>query len=59
LQASHPNVFKLDIARNVGEARAIGIRVTPTTLLVEDGKVLKVLLGAGAVPAVEVFLGSG
>ena len=59
LQAAHPNLFKLDISRNVGEARAIGIRATPTTLLVEDGKVLKVLLGAGAVPAIEVFLAAG
>jgi len=41
LQATHPNVFKLDISRNTAEARAMGIRATPTTLLVEDGKVLR------------------
>lgn len=56
LRKQHPNVFKLDISRHAREARAIGIRATPTTLLVEDGKVLKALLGAGAVPAIEVFL---
>ena len=57
LQESHPNVSKLNISEHVKEARAMGIRATPTTLLVENGKVLKVLLGAGAVPAIEVFLG--
>ena len=57
LRKTHPNVFKLDVSRHTREARAIGIRATPTTLLVEDGKVLKALLGAGAVPAIEVFLG--
>ncbi len=56
LCAAHPNVFKLDVMAHPREARAVGIRATPTTLLVEDGKVLKALLGAGAVPAVEVFL---
>ncbi len=57
LAADHPNLFKLDVTRHHREARAIGIRATPTTLLVEDGRVLKALLGAGAVRAVEVFLG--
>ena len=58
LQANHPNVFKLNISEHHKEARAIGIRATPTTLLVENGNVLKVLLGTGAVPAIEVFLSS-
>jgi thioredoxin 1 len=56
LRAAHPNVFKLDVMAHPREARALGIRAVPTTLLVEDGRVLKALLGAGAVPAVEVFL---
>lgn len=59
LAAVHPNLFKLDVTRYHREGRAIGIRATPTTLLVEDGKVLKALLGAGAVPAIEVFLEHG
>ncbi len=56
LQEKHPNVFKLDISRHPKESRAIGIRATPTTLLIEDGKVLQALLGANAVPAIEMFL---
>jgi len=56
LAAAHPNLFKLDVTRQHREARAMGIRATPTTLLVENGKVHKALLGGGAVPAVEVFL---
>ena len=56
LREQHPNVLKLDVGRHPRESRAIGIRATPTTLLVEEGKILKVLLGGGAVPAVQVFL---
>ena len=59
LQQQHPNLFKLDVARHPREARALGVRVTPTTLLVEDARVLKGLLGAGAVPSIEVFLRQG
>lgn len=59
LQERHPNVFKLDLAQHAGESRAIGIGATPTTLLVEGGKVSKVLVGAGAIPAIEEFLESG
>ncbi len=56
---THPNLFKLDVSRHSAPARALGIRATPTTLLVEDGKVLKVLLGANTLGAVEVFLHNG
>jgi len=59
LSARHPNVFKLDILRHSQEARAIGIHAIPLTLLVENGKVLKALLGAASVPAIEVFLQQG
>jgi thioredoxin-like negative regulator of GroEL len=55
----HPNVFKLDVRKHPRESRAMGIRATPTTLLVEEGKILKAILGAGAIPAVQVFLGHG
>ena len=55
----HPNLFKLDIARHPQESRSLGIRATPTTLLVEEGKVIKAILGAGAVPMIDVFLGNG
>jgi len=56
LAASHRNLFKLDLAEHPKQARALGIRATPTTLLVEDGRVLKALIGAGAIAAIEVFL---
>jgi len=56
LAAAHPNLFKLDVAHQSTEARTLGVRATPTTLLVENGKVLKALLGANAVAAVEIFL---
>jgi thioredoxin 1 len=59
LATDHPNLFKLDVTRHHREARALGIRATPTTLLVENGTVLKALLGAGAVAPVEVFLSQG
>jgi thioredoxin 1 len=56
LRQRHPNVFKLDILQHPRAAQALGVHATPTTLLVEDGKVLKALLGAGGLRAVEVFL---
>jgi thioredoxin len=59
LCAHHPNIFKLDIMRHHREARGLGIRVTPTTLLVENGRVLKVLVGAGSIQAIDIFLRQG
>ena len=59
LRQEHANVFKLDVGRYPREARAVGVQATPTTLLVEDGKVLKALLGLGAIGAIEVFLARG
>lgn len=57
LRHQHPNVFKLDVRQYPRESRAIGIHATPTTLLVEEGKILKAIMGGGAIPAVQVFLG--
>jgi thioredoxin 1 len=58
LRAEHPNLIKLDVAERPAEARRLGIRATPTLLLVEDGRVLKALVGAHGLGAVKVFLGS-
>ena len=58
LREQHRNLFKLDVQGHPQLARKLGISATPTTLLVEDGTVVKVLLGAGAAHSVEVFLGS-
>lgn len=38
-------VFKIDVSANLDLAREVGIRATPTTLLVRQGVVEKVLLG--------------
>jgi thiol-disulfide isomerase/thioredoxin len=57
LRATHDNLFMLDISQHAKEARSMGIRAVPTTLLVEQGQVIKALLGAHALPAIKVFLG--
>lgn len=59
LQAAHPNVFKLDVSRHPAAARRLGIRATPTSLLVENGKVHKALLGSGGMNSIEIFLDTG
>ena len=59
LRARHPNLHKLDVTRHLDAARALGVRATPTTLLVEDGQVLKALLGVGALRSVRTFLEQG
>ncbi len=56
LQAEHPNVFKLDVSQHSAVPRGLGIRATPTCLLVENGKVHKAVLGAGAVKTIDIFL---
>lgn len=58
LRDQHGNLFKLDVQRHPQLARKLGIASTPTTLLVENGTIIKALLGAGAIRSLEVFLGS-
>lgn len=38
-------VISVDISRDLESARKYNIRATPTTILVQDGKIAKVLLG--------------
>jgi thioredoxin 1 len=45
LQQEHPHLYRLDIGTHGPLAGRIGVRATPTTLLVEDGRILKVILG--------------
>ncbi len=45
LAAKNNNVHKLDISQHMDLAREIGIRATPTTLLIERGNITQVLLG--------------
>jgi len=46
LAAQTPNIHKLDISQHMDLAREIGIRATPTTLLIDKGSVRRVILGA-------------
>lgn len=45
LQSSNRNVFDIDISKDMETARIFGIKATPTTMIVEDGKISQVLLG--------------
>jgi thioredoxin 1 len=56
LRRQHANLFALDISRHASAARSLGIRATPTHLLVENGIVIKALLGSATIPAITVFL---
>jgi thiol-disulfide isomerase/thioredoxin len=58
LRAEHPKLLKLNIAERGAEARRLGIQATPTILLIEDGKILKALVGAHGLGALKVFLGA-
>jgi len=46
LSSKHDNVVKLNVQRDAALARALGIRATPTFVVVEDGKVSQALLGS-------------
>lgn len=56
LAQRHGNVVKVDVLQQPAAARQFGIRATPTLVLVEDGKVVKVLLGAVSEKQLEVLL---
>ena len=45
LAAENSNVHKLNILEHMDLAKEIGIRATPTTLLIGSGKVSRVILG--------------
>ncbi len=46
LAEKYPNVRSIDISQDMATALKYNVRATPTTVLVRDGKVTKVLLGA-------------
>jgi len=46
LSSKHDNVVKLNVQRDAALARALGIRATPTFVVVEDGKVTQAFLGS-------------
>jgi thioredoxin 1 len=46
LAAERSSVFKVDVTQAPDLARHLGVRVTPTFLVIRDGRVTRVLLGA-------------
>lgn len=50
-------VVKVDVAQDMAVARQFGVRATPTLVLVEQGKVVKVMLGAVSEKTLELLLG--
>jgi len=55
--SSHENVVKLNVQRDVALAKALGVRATPTFVVVEDGKVSQALLGAQSLKKLNSLLG--
>lgn len=45
LSKSRKNVFKIDISRDMAIARKFGVMGTPSTVLVETGKIAEFLVG--------------
>jgi thioredoxin 1 len=46
LQSECKNIYDVDISQDSETAQIFGIKATPTTVVVEDGVISKVLLGA-------------
>jgi thioredoxin 1 len=46
LSEQYAQVFKVNVQQDLETARAFRIRATPTTVLVKDGKLLDIALGA-------------
>jgi thioredoxin 1 len=46
LASRHQNVVKVDVSDSAEVARSFGVMATPTTILVEQGKVAKVRVGS-------------
>ncbi len=45
LQGEYENIFKVDVGEHFDAARAFGVKTTPTTIIVEGGKMVEVLIG--------------
>lgn len=46
MQSYYKNIYDVDISKDFKTAQIFGIKATPTTILVEDGVINQVLLGA-------------
>ena len=58
LAAARPGIVKVDVTRAPAVAKSLGVKVTPTLLVVRDGHVAKVLVGAKSRTAIEQALDS-
>lgn len=58
LAAERPAVFKVDVTQAPDLAEQLGVRVTPTLLVVRAGRVARVLLGARSRASIERALDS-
>jgi thioredoxin-like negative regulator of GroEL len=58
LAARHPNVFKVDASADLEQARAFGVAATPTLMLVEDGRIVRVIVGSTSEKNLESLLHS-
>ncbi len=46
LKSSNKNVFDIDISKDMQTAKVFGIKATPTTIIVENGTISEVFIGA-------------
>jgi thiol-disulfide isomerase/thioredoxin len=46
LDQEYEGIFKIDVAENFEIARAIGVKSTPTTVIIEGGAIRTLLVGA-------------
>ncbi len=58
MQTDNRPVFKLDVRAHLSLSRRCGIRATPTTLVVRDGMIDKVVIGMKTRPALDALLES-
>lgn len=58
IAAARPGIVKVDVTRAPAVARSLGVKVTPTLLVVRDGRVARVLLGTKSRAAIEQALDS-
>lgn len=56
LAARHGCVVKVDVMQDMATVRRFGVRATPMVVLVEEGRVVKVLLGAVSEQKLELLL---
>lgn len=56
MKTGHKNVFDINVADNFDIARIFGIKATPTTILVKDGVISEVIIGARSKNDLESFL---